>query len=112
MSNGRMSQSGQLSHKVAIVTGSSSGVGRAIALAFSQQGACVVCADLRPDARPEIKQETTITTHELIQKQDGKAIFQKTDVSIEEDIEKLVHVTVEVFGRLDMYGSSTFFCQI
>ena len=94
---------GRLHEKVAIVTGSSSGMGRAIATAFSNEGARIVCVDLRPEARPEIPEEATIPTHELLRKQGGQAIFVRTDVSSESDFEAAVEAAVKEFGRLDMY---------
>ena len=95
---------GRLADKVAIVTGSSSGIGRAIALAYIKEGAKVVCADITPNARHEISHETTSTTLELLQKEGGadKAMSVKTDVSSGAEMEALVRTTVERFGRLDM----------
>ncbi|KAF2237569.1 NAD(P)-binding protein [Viridothelium virens] len=95
---------GRLADKVAIITGASSGLGRAIALAYSREGAKVVCADLREDARSQIKTETMISTVQLLQKEAGKdrVIFCKTDVSKAEEIEALVEKAVETFGRLDV----------
>ena len=95
---------GRLADKVAIITGSSSGIGRAIALAYIREGAKVVCADLTPNARPEISCETTTTTLELLQKEGGpdRSIAVKADVSVAKDVEGLVEQAVEHFGRLDM----------
>lgn len=97
----------RLLNKVAIVTGSSSGLGRAIAILYAREGAKVVCADLSPSARTVIAAETNDNTHELIHKADGKAIFIKTDVSKAKDMEDLVTGTVEEFGRLDMCDINT-----
>ena len=92
----------RLKAKVCIITGSSSGLGRAIALAYSREGATVVCADLQPAARAEIASESQLETDEAIRQQNGKAIFVKTDVSKSEDFEHLVATTVAHYGRLDV----------
>jgi NAD(P)-dependent dehydrogenase (short-subunit alcohol dehydrogenase family) len=94
-----------LASRIAIVTGSSSGLGRCISLALAAEGASVVCADLAPTARAEIASETGVTTHELIAQRGGKAIFVKTDVGDESAMEKLIQAAVQWGGRLDMYVS-------
>ncbi|KAG0650874.1 reductase [Hyphodiscus hymeniophilus] len=88
----------RLSGRVAIVTGASSGIGRAIALAYAAEGASVMCSDLQPNSR----EEKIKATHELILEQGGKASFLKTDVTDEAQVEAVVSVTVKRFGRLDM----------
>jgi len=93
---------GRLQDKVSIVTGASSGIGRAIALEFAQQGAIVVCANRVSEARIEIPTEREITTHDLINQNGGRSIFVKTDITKPEDIEGLVSRTVADFGRIDM----------
>jgi len=90
---------GRLQGKVAVVTGSSSGIGRAISLTFAREGAAVVCSDLREAARLEAESEPT---HELIKKNGGKAVFAKCDTSKEADVEALVQTAVKEFGRLDI----------
>lgn len=92
----------RLEDKVSIVTGSSSGLGRAISLRYAQEGAAVVCADLKPSARIPGLEENDTDTHELIQRRGGKAIFVKTDVSSAKEMESLVQATVKECGRLDM----------
>ncbi|KAJ5789268.1 uncharacterized protein N7518_006279 [Penicillium psychrosexuale] len=95
-----MSQSSRLQDKVAIVTGSSSGLGRAIAIRYAQEGAKVVCADLTPTARSQ--EESNITTHDLIVRDGGQAKFVKTDVGDARQIENLVQVAVKEYGRVDI----------
>lgn len=91
-----------LEGRIAIVTGSSSGVGRAIALALASEGATIICSDLTPDLRLGGYETVTEPTHKLIAKT-GRAIFKKTDVSSPQDVETLVASAVAEYGRLDMY---------
>jgi len=79
--------------KVALVTGGSSGIGKAAAIAFARSGANVVIA-----ARGE--QRGTQTVDEITAA-GAKAIFVPTDVSRSADVKRLVARTVEAFGRLD-----------
>lgn len=95
-----MVQSLRLQNKVAIVTGASSGLGRAIALRYAQEGAKLVCADLT--VTPRSREESAFTTHALIIQNGGKAIFVQTDVGDAAQMENLVQATVREYGRLDM----------
>jgi NAD(P)-dependent dehydrogenase (short-subunit alcohol dehydrogenase family) len=95
-----MSGSSRLQDKVALVTGSSSGLGRAIAIRFSQEGAKIICADLTPTSRS--LEETSITTHDLIIQAGGQAIFQQTDVGDATAMKNTVDIAVKQYGRLDM----------
>lgn len=92
----------RLENKVSIITGSSSGLGRAIALRYVQEGSRVVCADLQPSARLPELEDSQDETHALIQQRGGKAIFIKTDVTCASSWQALVRGTVEAFGRLDV----------
>jgi glucose 1-dehydrogenase len=85
----------QLENKIAIVTGASSGIGKAIALAFGKEGASVT-VDYRshPDEAKEVV--------ERIQGSGGKAISVQADVSKPDDVKNLVRNTVEEFGHLDI----------
>ncbi|KAL4804598.1 hypothetical protein BDV18DRAFT_165971 [Aspergillus unguis] len=95
-----MSQSLRLHNKVAIVTGASSGLGRAIAIRYAQEGAKVVCADISPTARSH--EEAAITTHGLISKDGGNAIFVQTDVGDAAQMDNLVQTAIQEYGRLDI----------
>ncbi|KAJ5222032.1 Short-chain dehydrogenase [Penicillium citrinum] len=92
----------RLHNKVAIITGSSSGLGRAISLRYAQEGAKIVCSDLRPTARLDLGGEQEIDTHELIKENGGEAIFVKADVGVASDMEALVRAGVAEYGRIDI----------
>lgn len=84
-----------LANKAAIVTGSDSGIGRAIALELARQGAAVtINYHKNEDAANATKQE--------IEDAGGKAQIIQADVSSVVDIQKLVDGTVSAFGRLDI----------
>ena len=96
---------GALQNKVAIVTGSSSGIGRAICLAYAREGARVVCADLQPNSHFESssdEDETRGATHDRIIEAGGEAILVQVDVTEAEQVEELVKTAVRTWGRLDV----------
>jgi NAD(P)-dependent dehydrogenase (short-subunit alcohol dehydrogenase family) len=82
-----------MSGKVALVTGASSGIGRATAQAFAAKGAKVALAARRKDELASLAGE--------IESGGGVATFVKTDVSTAKDVERMVEHTIETFGRLD-----------
>jgi NAD(P)-dependent dehydrogenase (short-subunit alcohol dehydrogenase family) len=87
--------------KVAIVTGASSGHGRATSLALAREGAKLVCADLRRAPRPE-GYDSEESTDELIVANGGEAIFVETDITQADSVDALVAAAVGEFGRLDV----------
>ncbi|MCU0552363.1 MAG: SDR family oxidoreductase [Leptolyngbya sp. Prado105] len=79
--------------KVALITGGSSGIGRAAAIAFAKAGANVVIAARRVQEGSEIVR--------LIKDVGGEATFIQTDVSRSEEITALIDKTIDTYGRLD-----------
>src|SRR2546423_11476833 len=86
-------QKGSFAGKVAFVTGSASGIGRAAALAFAREGAGVVAADVSEQGNQE--------TARLLEEQGGRALAVRCDVTRAADVKAALDKTVEVFGRLD-----------
>jgi NAD(P)-dependent dehydrogenase (short-subunit alcohol dehydrogenase family) len=110
---------GRLSGKTAIVTGSSSGLGRAIATAYAHEGAQVCCVDLYPTLRNATNPSTgkaddihnRITTgtptHELlIHEYGGKHIFVRADLTKAAEVHGAVAACVEQLGRLDIMANN------
>jgi NAD(P)-dependent dehydrogenase (short-subunit alcohol dehydrogenase family) len=84
-----------LQGKVAVITGSTSGIGRAGATVFAREGASVVISGRNKERGGEVVK--------LIEKQGGKAHFVAADMLVPADIERLVKDTVKAFGRLDIF---------
>lgn len=83
----------KLENKVALVTGGSSGIGRATGLACAREGARVVIADIDVTGGKE--------TVSMITEEGGDALFIKADVSRHDDVDAMIQETVETYGQLD-----------
>lgn len=84
----------KLKDKVAIVTGSASGIGKGIALLYAKHGAKVVVSDLNYEGAKQ--------TVEEIVKAGGTAFAIKTNVALEPDVQELVDRTVKEYGTVDI----------
>jgi len=91
----------RLAEKSALVTGGSSGIGRAIAQRFAEEGASLTIADVREEPRLE---ETP--THEVIRQEGNEATYVKTDVTSLTDLQEAVERTVEECSTLDVLVNS------
>lgn len=94
----------RLHNKTCLITGSSSGLGRAIAFAYAHNGASlIVCADLHPEPRPGVDGEVA-PTHEEICRIWGeqRARFVKCDVGESEAVKAAIGQVVKWGGRLDV----------
>jgi NAD(P)-dependent dehydrogenase (short-subunit alcohol dehydrogenase family) len=85
---------GRLQGKVAFITGAGSGIARAAAGLFTQEGAKVVIAELKP--------ELGQASERLIREAGGEATFIETDVTKEESVKRAIQETVAHYGRLDV----------
>jgi len=83
-----------LTNKVALVTGASSGIGRATALALGKAGASVVIGNRREAEGEE--------TARLIRDAGGEVVFIKTDVTRQSDVDAIIKRAVDEFGGLDI----------
>ena len=87
-----------LKDRVAIITGSASGMGRAGALHFAKAGAKIVVVDINEQGGHE--------TERLIRESGGEALFVLTDVSQPNQVEAMVKSAVEHYGRIDIHWNN------
>lgn len=90
-----------LKGRVAIVTGASRGIGKAIALALAQAGAAVAVVARTVEAGGPLE-GTIFQTVEEIEAQGGRALAVKADVTSEEEVEAMVAGTLQEMGRVDI----------
>jgi NAD(P)-dependent dehydrogenase (short-subunit alcohol dehydrogenase family) len=84
----------RLARKVALITGGTSGIGRATSLLFAQEGAKIAVSGRNRDRGQEVVKEITAAG--------GEAVFIATDVRSAEECRRTVEETVEAFGRIDI----------
>ena len=84
----------QLKDKVAIITGSGRGIGRAIAIAYAAEGARVVIASRSTHELDAVAAEITA--------QGGEVLAVPTDIRVQTDVENLIQQTIDRFGRIDI----------
>ncbi|MCB0037857.1 MAG: SDR family NAD(P)-dependent oxidoreductase, partial [Anaerolineales bacterium] len=84
----------RLDGKVALITGASSGIGRATALLFAEEGAKVVLVDINDEAGQAVLAE--------IEAAGGAGIYVHADVSQAADCEQMVQAAEDAFGKLDI----------
>jgi NAD(P)-dependent dehydrogenase (short-subunit alcohol dehydrogenase family) len=85
---------GRLQGRVAIVTGSTSGIGEGIARLFAREGAKVVLCGRRTEKGEKIRDE--------IRAERGEAIFVTVDITRDEDIDRLIDTALVKYGRIDI----------
>ena len=84
----------RLANKVALVTGAGKGIGRAIALRFSDEGAKVVVSDIEPSLAKSLAGQ--------LENQGKESLAVKADVSDPDDVREMFEKAVEAFGRVDI----------
>ena len=84
----------RLQGKVAIITGSGSGIGRSSALLFAAEGCKVIVNDISVDQGTAVVEE--------IRKAGGKAEFVQANVTIADDVQMLVRQSMEAYGNIDI----------
>jgi NAD(P)-dependent dehydrogenase (short-subunit alcohol dehydrogenase family) len=93
----------RLAGKVAIITGAASGIGRATASRFAQEGAQIVVAD--------INQAGGQATVEQIKRDGGQATFIATNVSQEADLQRMIELAVTTYGGLDILHNNAYWTE-
>jgi len=97
--------SDRLNNKVALVTGGSSGIGRAAAQLFAREGAKVVIADINVEGGEE--------TLRSVRDAGGEAHFIRTDISNAVDVEELINKVIDLHGKLDCaYNNAAIFGEL
>lgn len=94
----------RLADKVAIITGAASGMGRASALRFAEEGAKVVVADIDSQGGQE--------TVDMVRDRGGDAVFVEANVSEEADMENLVRTTIDNYAKLDILFNNAGYPQL
>ena len=85
---------GLFEKKIALVTGASSGIGKATAMRFAEEGATVVLADVQEDTGKQAATDISAATK-------SETVFVRCDVSQPKQVEELIAAVIERFGRID-----------
>jgi NAD(P)-dependent dehydrogenase (short-subunit alcohol dehydrogenase family) len=93
-STGRANAQGRFAGKVVLVTGGNAGIGEATAIAFAMEGARVVFNGRREALGQEVQERIT--------ERGGQAVYVRSDVRLEADMQRTVDVALQRFGRLDI----------
>jgi len=83
----------KLEGKIAIITGAGAGIGESTALLLAKEGAKVCCNSLSDSAKNVVAK---------IKLSGGDAIFAQADVSLEEEAKRIIHKTIETYGKIDI----------
>lgn len=91
---GQANPNGRFANKVVLITGATSGIGKATARAFAKEGATVHFCGRREELGAKVAQE--------INAMGGRASYQKADVRNEQDVKSLIDTCVQKYGRIDI----------
>ena len=94
----------KLTDRVAIITGAASGIGRATAIHFAEEGARVVVIDVNDEGGQE-----TVT---IIKNKGYEAVYCHADVGVVPDVQRMVKTTVDTYGRLDILHNNAYWTRL
>ena len=84
----------EFENKVILITGAGSGIGRAAALLYAQNGGTIIVSDIDPNGGME--------TVEMVQANGGEASFVHCNVAVYKDVQQLIETAVERYGKIDV----------
>lgn len=96
-----MNNTGKLAGKTIFITGSSRGIGKAIAVKAARDGANVVIAAKTTDPHPKLK-GTVYTAAKEVEEAGGRCLALKVDIRVEDEVKRAIQETIKKFGSLDI----------